>query len=274
MKRVLKILALILALVMLGTVLYFYNALNGNPVSAYLADRAVDRYLEEMKTNYELPDLYVERSGYNFKFANYYARIASRSSMDTQFMVYVNMWGRLEWDTYDDVLSGAVTRSRLEEEYRALTDKVFDSPAFPYPADIGYGSLEIHNRELFDQPQIQDIPDWAIVQEDLVLDQVYDIRELGETAGHLIVYVDSEDVSIENAARILLDIREEFDEADIPFRAIDFTLQHPLPEEGPRDDVFVGVSYFPYEDIYEENLESRIQLADEALKAYYAQLDK
>lgn len=87
------------------------------------------------------------------------------------------------------------------------------------------------------------------------------------------VYVDSVTLTYEEAAQILLNIRAEFDRANIPFRAIDFMLQYPLPEEGPRPDEYIGASDFLYEDIYAEGLESRIAEADAALKAYYAKLD-
>ena len=109
--------------------------------------------------------------------------------------------------------------------------------------------------------------------QDLILDKIYDIRELGRQAGRLIVYVDSDTITFELAANILLDIREEFDEANIPFRAIDFTLQPPLPEEGPRTGFEIHFDNFPYEDIYEEGLEDRIKAAHDALESYYAEQD-
>ena len=91
--------------------------------------------------------------------------------------------------------------------------------------------------------------------------------------GNLINYVESDAISFELAAQIILGIRAEFDKANIPFRTMDFVLQLPLPEEGPRPDEEVRVADFRYEDIYEENLTERIKAADTALKAYYAELD-
>ena len=269
-KKVLKIVALVVAITLIVTVCWFANALCGNPISKWLAEKAADAYLNE---HYPDTDYYIENLGYSFKFAGYYAHVRSETSIDTQFSLNIDMAGNVYFDTYDDVLSGAITARRLEQEYRALTDQIFDNPAFPYPSDIGYGTLEIYPQEALDDPLATDIPDYALVQQDLVLDQIYDIRELGKQAGHLIIYVESETISYELAAQIMLGIRAEFDKANIPFRAMDFVLQLPLPEEGPRPDEDVRVENFRYEDICEEGLADRIAEAHAELKAYYAELD-
>ena len=103
-----------------------------------------------------------------------------------------------------------------------------------------------------DDPQVNDIPDYALVQQDLVLEQIYDIRELGRQAGHLIVYVESDTISFILTTQIMLGIRAEFGKANIPFRTMDFVLHLPLPEEGPRTDEKVRIEDFRYENIYEK----------------------
>lgn len=269
-KKILKIVALIVAIALIVGVCWFANALNGNPISKMLAEKAADNYLEE---HYSETDYYIEKLGFSFKSTCYYAHVRSEISMDTQFTLYIDMIGNVYFDTYDDVLRGAITARRLEQEYRDLTDQIFDNPSFPYPSDIGYGTLEIYPQEALDDPQVNDIPDFALVQQDLVLDQIYDIRELGRQAGHLIVYVENDTISFELAAQIMLGIRAEFDKANIPFRTMDFVLQLPLPEEGPRPDEEVRVKDFRYEDIYEEGLIDRIKAAHDELEAYYAEQD-
>ena len=269
-KKVLKIIALIVAIALIVGVCWFANALNGNPISKMLAENAADDYLEE---HFPDTDYYIEKLGFSFKSTCYYAHVRSETSMDTQFTLYIDMVGNVYFDTYDDVLRGSITARRLEQEYRELTDQIFDNPSFPYPSDIGYGTLEIYPQEALDDPQVNDIPDYALVQQDLVFDQIYDIRELGRQAGHLIVYVDSDTISFELAAKILLDIRAEFDKANIPFRAIDFVLQPPLPDEGPRTGDEIHFDDFRYEDIYEEGLIDRIKVAHDELEAYYAEQD-
>lgn len=270
-KKILKITALIVAIALIVGVCWFANALTGNPLSKMLAKKAVDTYLKE---NYSETDYYVEKLAYSFKFGNYYAHIRSETSIDTQFTLYIDMIGNVYFDTYEDVLTGAITARRVQEEYRALTDQIFESPSFPYPEDICYGTLELTPQQALDDPNVTDIPDYTLVYEDLILDKVYDPRELGAMAGHLTVYVDSDTVTFEEAAKIILFIRAEFDNANIPFRAIDFMLQYPLPEEGPRSDEYIWVKNFLYEDIYEEGMADRIAAADAALRAYQAEQDE
>ena len=269
-KKVLKVIAFIVAVALIVGIAWVANGLNGNPISKMLAKKAANEYLE---ANFPDTDYYIEELGFSFKFTGYYAHVRSDTSIDTQFTLHIDMIGNVFYDTYDDVLRGAITARRLEQDYRTLTDQIFENPAFPYSTDIGYGRLEIYPQEAMDDPLVTDIPDYALVQEDLVLDQIYDIRELGKQAGHLVVYVDSDTISFELAAEILLDIRAEFDKASIPFRAIDFVLQPPLPEEGPRTGDRINFDHFPYEDIYEDELIERIKDAHEELEAYYAEQD-
>ena len=269
-KKVLKIIALVIAIALIVGIAWVANGLNGNPISKMLAKKAANEYLEE---NFSDTDYYIEELGFSFKFSNYYAHVRSVTSMDTQFTLHIDMLGNVYFDTYDSVTGGFVTARRVEQEYRELTNQIFESPSFPYPSDIGYGTLEIYPQEALDDPDVNDIPDYALVQQDLILDQIYDIRELGRQAGHLIIYVESETISFELAAQIMLDIRAEFEKANIPFRAMDFVLQLPLPEEGPRPDEEVRVKDFRYEDIYQENLIDRIKAAHEELETYYAEQD-
>ena len=266
-----KILALAVAIALLIGVCGFANALTGNPLSKLLAERAAEKYLAQTYpgTDYTITDV-----GYNFKFGNYYAKVVSESSMDTYFTIYANMLGKVEWDTFDSVTSGYNTQSRLWAEYRALTDQILDNPGFPYyPLDIGFGELVIYEKELIDSGAHRDIPSWSIELESLVLDQEYDIRELGRQAGHLNLYVYSDELTYEKAAQVLLTVRAEFDQEGIPFRSIDLTLRHPKTEDGPWDEEYIGVEFFLYEDIYEDGLTDRVAQADAELKAYRAILD-
>ena len=270
MKKALKIVALVVAVALIIGIAVIANALNGNPISKMLAKNATTAYLAD---TYPGTDYYIEELGFSFKFTGYYVHIRSDSSMDTQFSLETDMLGHILRDSYEDVVNGFVTARRVETAYRELADQIFESQNFPYSASIAYGTLEIYPQEAFDDPYATDVPDYALVQEDLILDQIYDPRELGAQAGHLVLYVDNETISFDAAAEILLDIRSQFDHANIPFRAIDFVLQLPRPEEGPRPDEEVRIENFLYENIYEEGLADRIAQAHAELEAYYAALD-
>lgn len=268
----LRIIALVLALAMIGGLCFVANALNGNPVSAMLAKRTAKAYLADTFPN---TDYYIERIGYNFKDGNYYAHIRSDSSVDTQFSLYITMLGQLRYDTYESVTDGFVTARRLDMEYRDLADTILEASNYPYKEERGwgFGTLEIYPPEAFIHREENEVPDYAIDQSTLILDQIYDIRELGRQAGRLTIYVDSDTVTAEQAAEIMLDIKGRFDEAGIPFRAMDFVLQYPRPDEGMRPDGEVRVQDFPYDSIYEDGMTERVMEADAAQKAYYAQLD-
>lgn len=268
--KILKITALIVALVLIIGIAWFANALLGNPVSKMLATNTAKNHLAE---TYAGTDYYIDRIGYSFKTADYYAHIKSPSSVDTEFTLYISMLGKLRLDTYDDVLNGFNTARRIEQEYRELTDTLFENPSFPYTCDIGFGTLEIYPEEAIHNPNVDDIPSYAINQNELEIDKIYDIQELGRQAGHLIIYTENDTVTIEKAAEIMLDIKSLFDDAGIPFYAMDFTLQYPKPEEGKRPEYEVSVADFPYDEIYEDGMVDRVREADRALKEYYEEQD-
>ena len=269
-KKTQKILAAVAAFVILGGLGWFVNALVGNPVSKMLAARAAEKYLEE---TYAGTDYDIERISYSFKDGNYHAFIKSPTSIDTEFSLSITMLGKIRLDTYEDVIDGFNTARRLEGEYRALTDTVFENPSFPYTCHISYGTLEIYPEEALHDPNVNDVPAYAINQSTLILDKIYDIRELGRQAGHLIIYVESDAVSVEKAAEIMLDIRAIFDDAGVPFAAMDFTLLYPRSEDETRPDGEVSVAGFLYDEIYEGGMIERVAEADRALKAYYAEQD-
>lgn len=270
-KKTFKIIALITAILLIIGLGWFSNAFLGNPVSEMLATNTAKKHLKE---TYAGTDYYMERITYSFKDGNYHAFIKSPSSMDTEFSLSITMLGKLRLDTYERVLNGFNTASRLEQDYRKLTDTIFEHPSFPYTSDICFGTLEIYPEEAITNPNVDDIPSYAINQNELELDKIYDIGELGRQAGHLIIYVESDTITIAKAAEVMLNITSIFDNAGIPFKAIDFTLQYPKPEEGIRPEGEVHVADFPYEEIYEEGMIERVQEADKALTAYYEEQDK
>ena len=73
---------------------------------------------------------------------------------------------------------------------------------------------------------------------------------------------------------MMVDLKNQFDDAGIPFAAMDFTLQYPRTEESRRPEGEVSVAQFPYSDIREEGMVDRVKAADHALREYYAQQDE
>lgn len=269
-KKHFKVIALTIAILLIIGLGIFANALLGNPISKKIATNTAQKHLAE---TYADTDYYMERITYSFKDGKYHAFINSPTSIDTSFSLTITMLGELRLDTYEDVVNGFNTARRVDSDYRELTDSIFENPSFPYSCRISYGTLEIYPAEAFTDSERNDIPTYAINQTELELDKIYDIRELGKQSGHLIIYVENDTVTMEIATEIILDIKAIFDDAGIPFKALDFTLQYPRPEEGKRSEGKVSISDFPYEEIYEEGMLERVQEADKVLKAYYESQD-
>lgn len=279
-KKILKIAALILALAMLGTLAWFANAMIGNPVSRFLATKTAKTHLEE---NYGDTAYKIDEVMYSFKDGHYYAHVSMPESVDGNFSIEVDMLGRLIDDHYDTYVAGGHnTSTRLDREYRNLVDSIFRSDTFAYVTDIDYGTLEFIPESYFTDEKIHnevkdlpDIPWYGIIYEDLIIDGVYDVRELGKKAGHIILYVDTEDVTVEKACEILLDVKGRLDNAGIGFYCIDLVVQYPrTSDEAPvRKKGRVEVDGFLYTDIYEDGLYERVEKANEEISAYHAQQD-
>ena len=270
-KKIFKAVALIAALTLIIGIGVFANALVGNPVSKYLAENAAEKLIEEQHPD---SDFYVEKVIYNFKVGGYHIYVNSDESPDSSFSVHAGFFGNIYLDTYDDVITNKRnTADRIWKEYRDATDKIFDSTAFPYYDHISYGDIEFRDRE---SVGIDDgIASYAIVTDTLELDAYYDIRELGRQAGHLVLYVYDEEVTVSRLCEILLDVKDIFNSAGIEFYAIDCVVEYPKPEDGQeRREGRVEVENFLCEDIYEEGLAQRVEEANRKAEEYHAQQDR
>ena len=114
-KRILKIAAFVFAIALIVGVCVFANALVGNPISKAMATNTAEKHIEE---NYGDKDYEIERVTFSFKDGYYHAFIYSPSSIDSDFTILVDMWGKLRYDTYEDrVLSGGNTADRISRDY-------------------------------------------------------------------------------------------------------------------------------------------------------------
>lgn len=268
-KRILKIAAFVFAIALIVGVCVFANGLVGNPISKAVATNTAEKHLEE---NFADKDFEIERVFYSFKDGYYHAFIYSPSSIDSDFTILVDMWGKLCYDTYEDrVLSGGNTADRISRDYRAVVDKVLDSQAFPYNEHIGYGDFDFYPRVHLEE---YSVPEYALITEDLTLDAFYDVNELGAKHGKLTIYIDDDTVSYERLSEILLDIRRIFDDSGVKFYVIDCVLEYQKNEDSSKkQEGRVEVRDFLYADIYEDGMVERVKASDEAAKAYYAEQD-
>ena len=144
-KRILKISALCLAIVLIIGVCWFANGLVGNPISKMMARNAAEKYLE---TNYPNTDYELQEVSYSFKDVGYYAHVVSPSSMDGNFTLRISMLGKIRGDDYSSRVEGhGNVANRLFFEYRDMVDTILNSYAYPYTVSMGYGDLEFE-REL------------------------------------------------------------------------------------------------------------------------------
>ena len=268
-KRILKIAAFVFAIALIVGVCVFANALVGNPISKAMATNTAEKHIEE---NYADKDFEIERVTFSFKDGYYHAFIYSPSSIDSDFTILVDMWGKLRYDTYEDrVLSGGNTADRISRDYRAVVDKVLDSQAFPYNEHIGYGDFDFYPRVHLEE---YSVPEYALITEDLTLDAFYDVNELGAKHGKLTIYIDDDTVSYERLSEILLDIRRIFDDSGVKFYVIDCVLEYQKNEDSSKkQEGRVEVREFLYADIYEDGMVERVKTSDEAANAYYDEQD-
>lgn len=266
--KLLKIGAFVLALILIFGVCLFANGLLGNPVSKALAKSAAEKHL---KKNYSDTDFELGNVSYSFKDGYYHVGVSSPSSIDTHFSLVYDSFGGLRDDYYDYyVKSGWNTATRIDGDYRKAVSALFESKSFPYDAHIAVGEIVFISEEYLDYPEAKD---YALQVEKLTIDAFYNTNELGKKHGKLTVYIDTETVSYESMAQILLDIRRCFDEVGIGFYAIDCVLEIPVDSDGFYEDDRINILDFLYSDIYEEGLIERVEDAHRAAEEYYRVLD-
>ncbi len=269
-RKVLKIIALILAIVLIGGMSWFANALVGNPVSKYLANKSAEKYISE---NYPDEDFIIREIFYDFKMGNYYAKIYSPRSIDSNFNLHIDFFGKVFYDTYEySVLTGENTAYRINNEYREAVDRVLESPSFPYECHIAYGDIEFIPEEYKNN---FDVPSYAIVTETLTPDIFYDMNEMGKKAGHLVIYVADNELTEEKMAEVLLGIKDVFDKSGVSFHAINCEIENRKADVPQSTDIKqIEVQHFLYSDIYEENLVERVRKSIRETEEYYKKMDE
>lgn len=268
-KRVLKISALCLAILLILGVCWFANGLVGNPISKAMARNTAKKHLAE---NYPNTDYALEDVSYSFKDGNYYAHVVSPSSMDGNFTLRISMLGQLRSDDYSSRVEGhGNVANRLFFEYREMVDTVLNSHSYPYTVSMGYGDLE------FERELGAEIVEGALQRSELVNDRFYNVGELGAKNGELVLYIDSETVTYEKAAEILLETKKLMEQSGISFYCVQFVLRYP-PYDAEvsyrRPEGEINLQSLLYTDIYEDGMVERVQRVAEETARYYAEQDK
>lgn len=257
-KKILKVLALVVAIALIIGVGLFANALVGNPVSKYLATKTANEYIAK---TYSDKDFIIEEVNYDFKTGGYYARVTSPTSIDSHFSLSLDFTGKLKLDCYDDVTTGWNTAMRLEDDYRNAVKAITESKDFSEKYFIAYGEIPCI---LSDYPIDEEHPEYALQKEELVIDKIYDIKEVAAEHGKLVLYAYDDEVTHERLAELLLDVKNKFDNSGVTFKAVDFVLEPPKAEGEPMmSDEQIQIRNFYYSDIYEDGLVERVKKANQ-----------
>lgn len=262
---------LIVAIALITTIgLFIANAFFGNPIMNTIAKKSAQTYIAEQ---FDEEDLEVETVFYNFKDGYYHANIKSMTSVDTHFTVFLKGKKVIDHSYEEDVVSGWNTYERIDAKYRELVEEVFSADDFPLISEIDFGTIELYEKS--SAPVAYDEVDYGISLDELELDKEYDVKQLAETAGHIIYYAQDEEITFAKASEFVLLIKDKLTEANLPFFALDFVLEKPRDEAGAivDDSESIHIVNFLFDDIYEEGLEERIEQAHQALMDYYESED-
>ncbi len=251
-KKIFKIIGITLLCAVVAFAAYVLFAFLGNPVSKAIAKNNAEDYIEA-----HYPDIgyTVDEIFYDFKSECYYAHIAPPTGTDTGFTLTYTWTGKFSHNNYEDaVVAHGNVIGRLDEEYRKAVDKILENKdTFPYDVSIGFGTLH------FEEYDEIDLPDNAIMREALVNDKEYDISQVAATNGELVVYIYSDNVCTEEAAKVLLDLRKAFDESDMSFCWVNLVLQYAEDKEHKTYQGQYETHRFLYSDIVPEGLNEKVE---------------
>ena len=237
-KKILKIIALIVAIGLIIGVLVISNAMNGNPVSKFMAKRASADYVEEViKPKFpEYADSIVQGDTfYSFKDGYYHTRYTSTISEDFYFNT---MWnhGTIH-DTSDNIITGWNTLSRLNDEFDDTIEAILEGET-DYTFDMLGASL---------------LGDDDGILEGVTLDMALDIHN-PPVEPDMFVYIEDTDLSWDRVASLLLECKGIMDEYDIPMGVYTCVVRMPKDPSGERTNFdSIGIYDFPAEKIVESD---------------------
>ncbi len=261
-----RIAAAVIAFAMIAFIIDYAIELLGNPISYFAAKNNVEKYVAE---NYGSEGYYVQKVGYNFKFKTYYAFVTKPDTLDCYFSVDCDWWGRVAYDNYkSSITEKGNTFVRLMNEYSAFGKKLKEIPHFKYNANALSESGDHFSFSLKNEYNYNDS---GLSQDELQIDGVYNIYELGKQFGQLIIYIYTDDLSPENAAEILLTFREYADKCGASFYTADLSLCDKTSSEGWKS---YNMLDFRYSDIYPEGIVERVKANHERTEEYYRAEDE
>ena len=255
-RKILKILAFILAVGLIIAVLVISNAMNGNPVSKFMAKRASMDYVDEViKPKFpDYADSIVQGDTfYSFKDGYYHTRYTSTISEDFYFNT---MWnhGKIH-DTSDNITNGWNTLIRLNDEFNLVIESIMGAET-AYEFDMLGGDLISDTEGL----------------KDFTLDMELDIHN-PPVMSNMFVYIYDTEQTWERVADLLLECKSIMDAHDIPMGQYTCVVRMPKDPSGERTNYdSIGIYDFPAEMI--EDREDLPQILEEFHKKWEEDFDK
>lgn len=198
-KKILQIVAGIIAFSLIGFILYMANGFVGNPVSAAIAKSEIKQYME---THY--PDMdyeFATKVGYNFKDGSYIGRVQSLTSEDTRFYVEYHGKNDIRDDYNFNVLGYHQTMDRLSKEYGDVLQKELSE------------QIGVPIRRVFVMYQYDEVSDYEkLLSLDMRLDPHLPIPM------HINISIDSNEADLEQASNWIMKSHDWAKEQGYPIK--------------------------------------------------------
>lgn len=273
-KIIYKIIAILLFISSTGFVLFISNAFLGNPVSYFLAKQSTQKYIEEKFSdkNLEIDSIY-----HDFKSnGGYGARVVSKTSIDTKFTVYLNSFGKVHRDDYSNQVKNMTTTfRRVSREYRELVKE--KNEKYKVNSDLSY-SIEASGEILayYSKSDEFNIDEKHGFEKELVLDKIYDLKEVGSKYGKISIRIIGDIASVKESAEILLDFKKHLDNNQVKFKYFNLLVRRKAKDDEKDYQIkpILRIVNFKYSDLVENNLVDKLIKADLDLKEYYKKMDE
>ena len=264
MKKLTKVIAVMVAVLLIVGLLVVANGFVGNPISKFIVTQEAKEYIEK---TYPDTDYYIDRVAYSFKTGGYYAHVKSHASEDTYFSVDYSLFGEMKYDNFTSrVKDGFNTWDRINHDYVEITDNILN--ALPYERDIAYGEIKTYHKG-------EGRLDFGLDMTNLERDKQYNMTELGKMYGKVTLYIYDQEVTPEKASEILLAVKTLFDEANQAFYAIDLVLRLPQNEEIKdwQDDNAIRIEEILSTSLVEDRVLEEVKRAILETKLYNEELN-
>lgn len=232
----------------------------GYPLSYGLV--ALSTSIHVAQTQPEL-DVHIDRIAYDFIHGGYTVYYVSPTSQDTYFRIVCDGLGLIHLDYSDTATSKGHTLSRIQQEYREYLEDTLAMAEFDFEVRLAFPEITRQNGN-----------EWGSLNKDfgitdveiqaLELDGEYNFREFASKYGRINIQILDNQVTVERAAEILLQLKEHLAEQEIPWYAMDFSLTSDHSE-------YVMLFDFLNSDVYEEGLVDRVKESNDATHKHYGE---